>query len=85
MKNFLTSIVTPAFITFNAHCWFAYALVCTFHDNYWAAGVVVILAGVKEFYVDKHWEIDQTFDDNLQDFMGYLTGVVFALMVHRFL
>ena len=29
MRNLLTRIVTPNFIAFNAHCWFAYAIVYT--------------------------------------------------------
>jgi len=77
--NLLTRIVTPAFITFNAHCWFAYALCYTFRANWWIIPATLVAAGVKEFYVDKHFEVDQTFGRNAADFIGYLTGILFAI------
>jgi hypothetical protein len=79
MSSLLTKIVTPAFIAFQAHCWFAYAIVHTFHYG-WVPYAALAAAGVKEFYVDKHFEVGQTFDDNLEDFAGYATGVVLALI-----
>jgi hypothetical protein len=84
MSNLLTKIVTPAFITFNAHCWFAYAIVLTFF-NPWVLGAVVLGAGIKEFYVDKHFEVAQSFDDNLGDFAGYVTGTSLAVLAHVYL
>ncbi len=81
--NLLTRIVTPAFITFNAHCWFAYAIAITFPHG-WVAGLVVMGAAVKEFYVDKHFELDQSFLDDLRDFVGYCAGVALALAAVRY-
>ena len=83
IMNILTKIVTPAFIAFNAHCWFAYAIVFTFPSSR-IAWYVALAAAIKEFYVDKHFEVGQTFDDNLQDFLGYVTGIILAMLVHRF-
>jgi hypothetical protein len=84
MPNLLTKIVTPAFITFNAHCWFAYATVFTFF-HWWIVPGALIAAGVKEFYIDKHFEVDQTFGDNAADFSGYLAGILLAICAHYFL
>jgi hypothetical protein len=81
MTNILTRIVTPAFIAFNAHCWFAYAMVYTFPHT---ALAFVLGAGVKEFYIDKHYESAQDFDDNLQDFGGYCAGIVLALCAKHY-
>jgi hypothetical protein len=78
--NILTRIVTPAFITFNAHCWFAYAVVVTFYGP-WMIGAAVVGAGIKEFYVDKHFEEAQSFLDNLRDFGGYCAGIALAVLV----
>jgi hypothetical protein len=81
--NWLQKIVTPAFITFNAHCWFAYAVVYTCGGALWAALAMAAIAAFKEFYVDKHYEVAQSFRDNLEDFGGYLTGIMLAVMVHK--
>lgn len=83
MTTLLTKIVTPAFVAFQAHCWFAYALVLTFFHP-WVIAAAVLAAGVKEFYVDKHFEVGQSFDDNLQDFFGYAAGIVLAVLAHHF-
>jgi hypothetical protein len=80
--NILQKIVTPGFIAFNAHCWAAYALVFTFH-HWWVVAAVIVSAGIKEFYIDKHDEVAQSFRDNLTDFAGYMTGVVAALAMLR--
>ena len=84
MKSILTKIVTPTFITFQAHCWFAYAIMYTFF-NVWVQLGIVVGAGIKEFYIDKHFEEDQSFIDNLQDFAGYLSGIVVAILAHVYL
>ena len=75
--NLLQKIVTPNFITFNAHCWFAYALLATFHP-FWLPGAIIAGAAIKEFYIDKHYEVGQTFEDNFRDWLGYVAGVVLA-------
>lgn len=82
MTNLLTRIVTPAFIAFQAHCWFAYAFVYTLFNPAIIVAAVVI-AGVKEFYIDKHFEENQSFRDNLQDFAGYACGIALAILVHQ--
>jgi len=80
--NLLQRIVTPTFIAFQAHCWFAYALVFTF--PHWVYYAVLGGAAVKEFYIDKHFEANQTFRDNLLDYVGYVTGAVIALCAKHF-
>jgi hypothetical protein len=77
----LDKIVTPAFVAFQAHCWFAYALVFTFGAHMWPW--VLGAAAVKEFYIDKHFEANQSFKDNLQDWVGYLVGTVLGLVLLR--
>lgn len=81
MPNLLTRIVTPTFIAFNAHCWFAYAITYTFPNTYVIHGTI-LAAGVKEFYIDKHFEASQSFADNAVDFLGYLSGIVLAVVAH---
>jgi hypothetical protein len=83
MQSWLAKIVTPKFIAFNAHCWFAYAVVITlpFPET---APAVLVGAAIKEFYIDKHYENGQTFIDNSQDFLGYVTGTILALLIRRF-
>ena len=79
MKNLLAKIVTPNFIAFQAHCWFACTLVLVF-PTILTLVLIVLGAGIKEFYIDKHFEVDQSFNDNLLDFAGYLTGMIVALV-----
>lgn len=84
MSNLLTKIVTPAFITVNAHLWFAYAVMYTFFG--WPTGIALAVGcGVKEFYVDKHFEVAQSFMDNLKDWLGYMAGLSLAIVVHHWL
>jgi hypothetical protein len=79
----LDKIVTPAFVAFQAHCWFAYAVCVSIH-TVWVFPASAVLAGVKEFVIDKNFETDQTFSDNLQDFLGYVTGIILAILAKRF-
>jgi ABC-type uncharacterized transport system permease subunit len=74
--------VNPYFIAFNAHCWFAFAIMTFAHNlSWWAFGVCVLLAGVKEFWFDAHYETPkQTFMDNFTDFLGYLTGLLIGAL-----
>ena len=81
-------VVTPAWLpAANAHWCFAYFVVFTVavkaHGALWPVVVLgVVLAGVKEFYIDKHFETTpQTFLMNLSDFGGYLFGIVLAIIV----
>ncbi len=80
----LTKIVTPAFITWNAHMWFGYAVVFTFYGP-WTITGAIIAAAVKEFYIDKHYETGQAFTKNLQDFTGYLSGIALACVAHAYI
>lgn len=82
MPTFLDRVVTPGFIAFNAHCWFAYAVVITFPAMLW---YMVGGAVLKEFYIDAHFETGQTFADNLQDFAGYAAGIILAVLARSFL
>ena len=77
--NLLQKIVTPKFIALNAHCWFAYAVCYTFPHR-WVRITMFIAAGIKEFVIDKHYEVDQTFADNLEDFSGYAIGIALATL-----
>jgi hypothetical protein len=72
--------VNPNWIAFNAHCWFSYAVAFTFpHLFVWIP--MALVAGVKEFYFDKHFESPpQTFIDNVEDFAGYMTGLGLAIL-----
>lgn len=77
----LDRIVTPAFVAWQAHMWFAYAVVFTFAPgHHWAIWAAVLAAGIKEFYIDKHFETAESFDDNAEDFAGYLCGIVLAAL-----
>lgn len=80
----------PNFIAFNAHCWFAYALVFTLAaygvPTLPVCVVVIVVAGIKEFWFDATQEKDppQTFADNLEDFAGYVGGALLAVVVVHF-
>jgi hypothetical protein len=81
--SILDKIVTPAFVAFQAHCWFAYMVIFTFGAHLWPYALGA--AAFKEFYIDKHFEADQSFKDNLTDWVGYATGVGLALLAMRYL
>lgn len=78
----------PAFIAFNAHCWFAFAVVhavCALTSAGWPALIAILLAGIKEFWFDARYEVPvQTLIDNLEDFLGYTVGIVLALLALMF-
>lgn len=40
--------------------------------------LVLTAAAVKEFYFDAKYELDQTFVDNLEDWMGYAAASSFS-------
>jgi hypothetical protein len=86
--NLLQRIVTPAFVAFNSHCWFAYAVIVTaahFHAPiWWVVSATIVLAGIKEYWCDKHYELAQTFVDDSVDFVGYLTGIGLGVWLVRF-
>jgi hypothetical protein len=80
----LDKIVTVTFVTWMAHMFSAYAVVYTFYGP-WVIGLAIVAAGVKEFAIDKHYETGQTFTKNLQDFAGYMSGIILAIMAHAYL
>ena len=89
MNNLLTKIVTPEFITFNAHAFFAafVVLVCSLRwpaQMWHIAMIATVVAAFKEFYIDKHFEVGQTFNDNMQDWMGYNAGITLGLLAKVF-
>jgi len=78
----------PSFIAFMAHFWFAYALVLTaagFKFGFKTAMIVLLVAMVKEFWFDKHYETGQSFRDNLLDWVGYAGGSVLAIIIGTYL
>lgn len=76
----------PNFVAFQAHMWFAFALV--YGLKLGMIGVVTILgaAAAKEFYFDIKFEQDppQTIKDGLLDFAGYASGVVLGVLCQLF-
>ena len=79
---------SETFIAFNAHCWFAFAMVAIalrFHADLLAVMfIAVTLAAFKEFYIDLKYESTppQTFADSVDDFCGYMTGLIIAGSVY---
>jgi hypothetical protein len=75
----------PAFVAFNAHCWFAFSVVYVLASHgvpeLPLAAIVCLVAVVKEFWFDARYEQNppQTFWDNLDDAAGYAVGMWFAL------
>lgn len=80
--SILDKIVTPAFIAFQAHCWFACAMILVFGPHAWA--YVLVGAAIKEFIIDKHFEANQSFKENLTDWVGYAVGTGLALLTLRY-
>ena len=79
----------PKFIVFIAHSGVAATVILLFSGwhQYAAAGVAVLLATAKEFLYDLKYEITppQTIADSTGDFIGYLTGIAFALLASYFM
>jgi len=72
---------SPGFIAFMAHAGVAAFLLSLVHWHQGAVGIVFLLvAMVKEFWFDVHYELNQDYADGLQDWSGYLAGVVVALI-----
>lgn len=75
----LDRIVTPTFVAFNAHTWFAAFVVSQAIARGVPVGIAatgaLALAALKEFGIDAHLESGQTFRDNLTDWLGYAVGV----------
>ena len=86
LKTFIAGLgENPNFVAFNAHWGFAFFVITIaahFHAPiWWVAGAAVALAGFKEYYEDKHFELapPQSFKDNTLDFAGYLIGIGLGL------
>lgn len=78
----------PIFVAFNAHCWFAFAVIfvtaqyVTHTTLYVLAGACMALSACKEFLFDANYEENppQTAYDNATDFAGYVCGIFLALL-----
>ncbi|MDE2098491.1 MAG: hypothetical protein KGL39_14655 [Patescibacteria group bacterium] len=84
IKSFFQRVVTWPFIGAMAHCWFAYSMLMTW-PSWRTAAIVGASTAIKEFYVDKHFEHDQTFKKNALDWLYYLAGLALAaiVLIHR--
>jgi hypothetical protein len=79
------SIVSAqAFVTWNAHMFFAYFVIYTFHPM-WLVPTFIVVTALKEFWWDKHFEMAQPFKKNLIDWFGYSSGVLLALAARAWL
>jgi hypothetical protein len=88
LKTFISAVGSnPGFIAWNAHWGFAFFVVIAamhFRHPGWfwpVIGACVVLAAVKEFWFDKHFELSpaQGFGDNLIDFCAYMSGLGAAI------
>lgn len=86
LSSFIARVgVSPNWIAFNAHCWFAYAVCATFPSAFIMI-YGLALAAMKEFWFDATYEFPkQTFRDNLEDFLGYACGIGLALLSRIYL
>ena len=90
--NALTTLIAkigtnPTFIAANAHCWFAFAIV-TIVMPHWVMvpAVAIPTAALKEFWFDATYESPhQTFMDNLEDFGGYMLGILLGIGANAWL
>jgi len=76
--------VSPGFIAFNAHCWFA-AFMVSWLVNAGVNPVIVaigaaLLAWIKEFWYDMRYEPGQTIEDSALDFVGYSAGIIIGMI-----
>ncbi len=83
IKQFLSVFADSKFVGQYSHFAWAYGVVFTFYSVTTAA-VFLGVAAVKEFYIDKHFEYEQTFKINLLDFSTYALGVAVAIVAHHF-
>ena len=62
-----------------------YALIATFPRAEWFLLVgFVIYAAIKEYWFDARYEVPhQTFWDNTEDFVGYISGALVACVVFK--
>ena len=85
--NILTKIVTPSFITWNAHMWFsAFAVSWSLHFGAawdWLIPAAIAAAGFKEYWIDARYELNQSFSKNTQDFAGYLSGIIVGVLINH--
>lgn len=68
------------FVAFFAHAGVSYFIIDVASDSCKMplALLIIVLAGIKEFYFDARFEKDppQTFWDNLEDWLGWSLGVI---------
>lgn len=71
------------FVAFMAHSGFAATVLLIAKGNLWVAGIGILLALAKEFWFDMKYETSppQTIMDSVEDFAGYLAGIIFGVVV----
>jgi hypothetical protein len=72
------------FVAFNAHWGVTYFLlhVASPYASLWVLiPIVLLVAAIKEFWFDAKNEANQTFLDNLEDWLGYAVGCVLAISI----
>jgi hypothetical protein len=83
IKKFLSVFADAKWVGQYSHFAWAYGVVFTFYGD-WTIAAFLAAASIKEFYVDKHFEFQQSFADNALDFSTYALGVVVAVIAHHF-
>lgn len=77
------------FVAFFAHAGVSYFVIDVAPEpvKMWLAWLIVVLAGIKEFYFDARYEKNppQTFWDNLEDWLGWSVGVVLGFRLWEIL
>ena len=87
LKKWVPILTPPWLSAVNAHIFFSGFITLVVAIRWprllWPFVIVqVIVAGIKEFYIDKHDETTrQTFRMNLTDFATYMAGIALALLL----
>ena len=88
IKKFLSIFADSKMVGQYSHFAWGYGVVLTCairgHGTM-AAAIFLAVAAVKEFYIDKHFEYQQTALDNTIDLASYALGVGVALLAHHFI
>lgn len=71
----------------NAHFCFGAMMVfmafsCFPHHVYWITGSVAVLSGLKEWLLDPREETPEVAGSGMRDWLGYLSGIAVALIMH---
>ena len=83
IKKFLGVFADSKMVGQYSHFAWGYGVVLTFYS---ATTIAVFLgvAAVKEFYIDKHFEYEQTAKQNTIDLSSYALGAAVAIIAHHF-